>query len=175
MESKKFQPNIQPLSFISPNSLFSNIKYVTEGHNVTFECAATGVPFPQLIWSFTPSTGKIETKIIKMNNFLIQLFIGNKHNIRLGDGETFVNILSLVNVNINNSGTYTCHALQSMTGLPDFPHAQVMRCIIHYIICCVLYYKIIFLFIFYFIGFSIRSDNTTHYCHSSRNTNNAYS
>lgn len=44
----------------------------------------------------------------------------------LGD-ETFVNILSLTSVNTNNSGTYTCHAFQSLTGWSDFPHAQVIK------------------------------------------------
>lgn len=41
--------------------------------------------------------------------------------------ETSVNILSLISVSTNDSGTYTCHAFQSMTGSPDFPHAQVIQ------------------------------------------------
>lgn len=49
--------DIQPMAFISPSS-YTEIKYVTEGDNITFECAATGVPSPQLNWSFTTSTGK---------------------------------------------------------------------------------------------------------------------
>lgn len=55
------QSNIQPLAFISHTTLYPSVKYVAEGDNVTFECAATGVPSPQLNWSFTTSTGKIET------------------------------------------------------------------------------------------------------------------
>lgn len=45
----------------------------------------------------------------------------------LSDKDTFVSILSLSRVTTNSSGTYTCHAFQSMTGWPDFPHAQVIR------------------------------------------------
>lgn len=56
------QSHIRPLAFISPTSLYPSVKYVTEGDNVTFECAATGVPSPQLNWSFTTSIGKVETK-----------------------------------------------------------------------------------------------------------------
>lgn len=52
---------IQKLTFISPNVFNTNIKYVTEGDNVTFECVATGVPAPQLNWSFMNSTGKLKT------------------------------------------------------------------------------------------------------------------
>lgn len=52
---------IQPLAFISP-TFYTSIKYVTEGDNVTLECAATGVPPPQLNWSFTSSTGKLKHK-----------------------------------------------------------------------------------------------------------------
>lgn len=55
--------DIQKLAFISPNVLNLKIKYVTEGENVTFECAATGVPAPQLNWSFENSTGKPKTLI----------------------------------------------------------------------------------------------------------------
>lgn len=57
----EFQSNLQSLKFISP-SLYPNIKYVTEGDNVTFECAAVGIPSPQLNWSFTSSIGKVEIK-----------------------------------------------------------------------------------------------------------------
>lgn len=45
----------------------------------------------------------------------------------LSDKDTYVSILSLTRVTANSSGTYTCHAFQSMTGWPDFPHAQVIR------------------------------------------------
>jgi len=57
------QSDIQKLAFISPNVLNPNVKYVIEGENVTFECAATGVPAPQLNWSFKNSTGKLKTLI----------------------------------------------------------------------------------------------------------------
>jgi len=63
-----FQSDVQPLAFISPTTLYPNVKYVTVGENVTFECAATGVPPPQLNWSLTTFTGK--TKIINYNNQL---------------------------------------------------------------------------------------------------------
>jgi len=53
------QSDIQKLAFIPPNVLNLNVKYATEGENVTFECAATGVPAPQLNWSFKNSTGKL--------------------------------------------------------------------------------------------------------------------
>lgn len=59
------QLNIQQLAFISPNIL--NVKYVTEGDNVTFECAATGVPAPQLNWSFMNSTRNLKTLIYFSN------------------------------------------------------------------------------------------------------------
>ena len=62
--SSRSQSNIQKLVFIPPNVLNLNVKYVTEGDNVTFECAATGVPAPQLNWSFINSTGKLKTKNI---------------------------------------------------------------------------------------------------------------
>jgi len=55
--------DIQKLAFIPSNILNPNVKYVTEGDNVTLECAATGVPAPQLNWSFINSTGKL--KILK--------------------------------------------------------------------------------------------------------------
>ncbi|XP_060838288.1 protogenin B-like [Rhopalosiphum padi] len=102
------QSGIQKLAFISPNVLNLNVKYVTEGDNVTFECVATGVPAPQLNWSFINSTGY-------------------RHNTLLNDEGTSVNILSLTRVSSKDSGTYTCHALQSVTGWPDLPHAQYFR------------------------------------------------
>lgn len=43
----------------------------------------------------------------------------------LNDEGTSVNILSLTRVSFKDSGTYTCHAFQSVTGWPDLPHAQV--------------------------------------------------
>lgn len=52
-------------------------------------------------------------------------FVGDKRNYALNADKTSVNILSLTRVSINDSGTYTCHASQSMTGWPDFPHTQV--------------------------------------------------
>lgn len=52
--------DIQPMTFISSLS-YTDVKYVSEGDNVTFECAATGVPSPQLNWSFMTSTGKLST------------------------------------------------------------------------------------------------------------------
>jgi len=55
------QSGIQKLAFISPNVFNTNVKYVTEGDNVTFECVATGIPAPQLNWSFINSTGKLKT------------------------------------------------------------------------------------------------------------------
>lgn len=130
VESSESQTGIQPLAFISPSYTVSGVKYVTEGDNVTFECAATGVPFPQLNWSFKASTGK--EKIF----FLIQILplsnvnyccLGNKHNTILNYDETSVNILSLINVSTKDSGTYKCQATQSVTGWPDFPHAQVIK------------------------------------------------
>lgn len=45
---------VQTLAFISPT--YSSVKYVSEGNNVTFECAAIGVPFPLLNWSFIGNT-----------------------------------------------------------------------------------------------------------------------
>lgn len=62
--SSTSQSNIQPLAFISPTSFYPSIKYVTEGDNVIFECAATGVPSPQLNWSFTTPIGKVKIKKI---------------------------------------------------------------------------------------------------------------
>lgn len=56
------QSDIQKLAFIPPNVLNLNVKYVTEGENVTFECAASGVPAPQLHWSFINSTGELKKK-----------------------------------------------------------------------------------------------------------------
>jgi len=44
----------------------------------------------------------------------------------ISDEGTSVNILSLTKVSSKDSGTYTCHALQSVTGWPDLPHAQVI-------------------------------------------------
>jgi len=44
-----------------------------------------------------------------------------------GDEETSVSILSLTNVSTKDSGTYTCHASQFVSGWPDFPHVQVIR------------------------------------------------
>ncbi|CAH1721858.1 unnamed protein product [Aphis gossypii] len=102
------QSDLQKLAFISPNVFNTNVKYVTEGDNVTFECVATGVPIPQLNWSFINSTGY-------------------RHNTILNDEETSVNILSLTRVSSKDSGIYTCHALQSMTGWPDMPRAQNFR------------------------------------------------
>lgn len=102
------QSDIQKLAFIPPNVLNTNVKYVTEGENVTFECAATGVPAPQLNWSFMNSTG-------------------HQHNTMLSDEGTSVNILSLTRVSSKDSGTYTCHALQPVTGWPDLPYAQYYR------------------------------------------------
>ncbi|VVC40187.1 Hypothetical protein CINCED_3A025745 [Cinara cedri] len=102
------QSNIQPLALISPNTLYPIVKYVAEGENVTFECAATGVPSPQLKWSFTAS-------------------IGNKQNTMLSNKDTYVNILSLTRVTTNSSGTYTCHVFQPMTRRPDYLHAQVFQ------------------------------------------------
>lgn len=55
------QSGIQKLAFLLPNVFNTNVKYVTEGDNVTFECVATGVPAPQLNWSFINSTGKLKT------------------------------------------------------------------------------------------------------------------
>jgi len=52
--------------------------------------------------------------------------VGYRHNTILNDEETSVNILSLTRVSSKDSGTYTCHALQSVTGWPDLPHAQVI-------------------------------------------------
>lgn len=49
----EFKP--KPFTFISPSSLSKNVKFVNKGDNVTFECAATGSPSPQLNWSFTAS------------------------------------------------------------------------------------------------------------------------
>lgn len=59
------QSDMQPLAFISPSFTYPDIKYVTEGDNVTFECAATGVPSPQLNWSFTSSIGRKNVCLIK--------------------------------------------------------------------------------------------------------------
>lgn len=59
--SSEPKSDIQKFAFISPNVLNLNVKYVTEGENVTFECAATGVPAPQLNWLFENSTGKLKT------------------------------------------------------------------------------------------------------------------
>ncbi|XP_050421746.1 protogenin B-like [Adelges cooleyi] len=104
--SSDSQSSIQPLAFISP-SIKPVIQFVTMGDNVSFECAATGVSSPLLNWSFTSSTG-------------------NKNRVILKEDEA-VSILSLTNVSVKDSGTYTCHAFQTMTGWPDFPHAQVFR------------------------------------------------
>lgn len=126
------QSDIQPLAFISPTTLYPRVKYVVKGDNVTFECAATGVPSPQLNWSFTASSGTLKykhyyCKLIKLIITITNICIGNKHNTMLSKDETSINILSLIHVNTNASGTYTCFALQSMIGMPDFPHAQVSR------------------------------------------------
>uniref|UniRef100_A0A2S2PYT6 Protogenin n=1 Tax=Sipha flava TaxID=143950 RepID=A0A2S2PYT6_9HEMI len=107
-ESFGSQSDIQPLSFISPTYLYPNVKYVTAGDNITFECAASGVPSPQLNWSFTTSTG-------------------NKQNTKISDVELFVNILSLTNVSSENSGIYTCLAFQPLIRWPDFAHTQTFR------------------------------------------------
>lgn len=45
----------------------------------------------------------------------------------LSNEETSVNILNLRRVSTKDSGTYTCHAFQSVTGWPDFPHVQVIK------------------------------------------------
>lgn len=58
---------VQPLAFISP-TFYTSVKYVTEGDNVTLECAATGVPSPQLNWSFTSLTGKLKNKDHRVKN-----------------------------------------------------------------------------------------------------------
>lgn len=55
----EFLPNSQPFTFILPSPLITNVKSVIKGDNVTFECAATGFPSPQLNWSFTASGKKI--------------------------------------------------------------------------------------------------------------------
>lgn len=60
VESPVSQSDNQPLAFISPTP--DNVKYVTPGNNITFECAASGVPSPRLNWSFTTSTGKVKSK-----------------------------------------------------------------------------------------------------------------
>lgn len=44
----------------------------------------------------------------------------------LSNEETCVNILKIIRVSTKDSGTYTCHAFQSVTGWPDFPHVQVI-------------------------------------------------
>ena len=59
-------------------------------------------------------------------SIILAIFIGHQHNSMLNDEETSVNILSLTRVSSKDSGTYTCHALQSMIGVPDQPHAQVI-------------------------------------------------
>lgn len=61
-ESSGSQSDIQPLAFISPTHLYHDVKYVIAGNNVTFECAASGVPSPLLNWSFITSTGKLKYK-----------------------------------------------------------------------------------------------------------------
>jgi hypothetical protein len=75
-ESFGSQSDIQPLSFISPTYLYPNVKYVTAGDNITFECAASGVPSPQLNWSFTTSTGKVKTKNHECKLFIKYLLFG---------------------------------------------------------------------------------------------------
>jgi len=44
----------------------------------------------------------------------------------LSDEKISVNVLSLISVSSKDSGMYTCHAFQSVTGWPDLPHAQVI-------------------------------------------------
>lgn len=119
-----FKSYIQPMAFISPTPL--SMKYVAEGDNVIFECAATGIPSPRLKWSFKTSIGKLKLKIIIINYYLTNFnyCIGNKQDTLLSDEETSVNILSLTGVSRRDSGTYTCYAFQSV---PEYQHIQIAQ------------------------------------------------
>lgn len=87
---------------------------------------------------------------------------GHQYNSRISDQGTSVNILSLTRVSSKDSGTYTCHAYQSVTGWPDRPYAQVIYYI--YILNSFLNLNntiIMCLLLTCFLVFSIRSNDTS--------------
>ena len=77
---------------------------ITEPDSVTFMCRATGVPRPNVTWSFIPNEGS-PTPVP-----LFEMFGEDQiSEMEIGDRETSSN-LTIVKVSPSNAGNYTCTA-----------------------------------------------------------------
>ena len=102
---------------------------INNGSSAVFRCEASAVPEHEVFWTFTNSSGSTRTIISTTESDTNKYQVNRVRGIRAGFGE-----LTILDVQYEDRGTYTCTAMNSIG--PDMSNANLTVHVEFLWLCC---------------------------------------